>query len=629
LTTPGPAGPDGVFGGRYRLIELLGEGGMATVYRARDTRLDRDVAVKVLRPEYGRDAAFIARFRQEAQSAASLNHPNIVNVFDYGTDEAGPFIVMELVDGEDLSSVLAERGALPPTVAARIAQGVVDGLGAAHARGIVHRDVKPSNITLDRTGRVRLLDFGIARAFSEAQLTLPGTTLGSVHYFSPEQARGEAVTPQSDLYSVGLVLYEMLTGQRAWGGDSAAAVAVARLTADAPRASDIRPDVPPALDAIVARALAREPGQRFDSADEFSRALGAYIAAPHAAAPIAAPARMGDGSPTVVGAAAPTFAAGTAPRRSALAPAPPARAATYREREVVRDEDRGGGWGWVAALLGLLVLVVAGALAFFLANRGPATPSAALVAVPDLVNRPFEEAQGIAEDAGFTLVSADTQESTEVAPNTVIATDPAFGESAPEGSEIAATVAVEPGNVQVPDLRGLTEAEAVERIRDASLARGDRTLAFDPVVPEGSVISSTPSFPEEVAPGTRIDYIVSQGPDPTASPSPSPPPTPTPSPPPTPSPTAPPTEAPTAAPTPAPVTVGDYRCTTPADAQEAIEAAGLVVGQTVPANPPADSLVIEQEPRRGRVVVPGTAVDLLFAAPDEPQTIALCGLPAP
>ena len=269
-----------VLGGRYRLLELLGEGGMATIYRAHDSQLDRDVAVKLLRPQYGRDAGFIARFRQEAKSAASLNHPNVVNVYDYGTDEAGPFIVMELVDGENLAEILRERGFLPPLAAAGIAEQVAEALSVAHERGIVHRDVKPSNILLTADGRAKVVDFGIARALVEAQLTLPGTTLGSVHYFSPEQARGEPVTAISDVYSLGLVLFEMLTGRRAWTGDTAGAVALARLGNPPPHPAAFRADVPPTLDAIVVRALALDPQDRFASADTMAAALGAFLADP-------------------------------------------------------------------------------------------------------------------------------------------------------------------------------------------------------------------------------------------------------------------------------------------------------------------------------------------------------------
>ena len=235
-----------ILGGRYQLLELVGQGGMATIYRARDDQLGRDVAVKVLRAEYGSDAAFVLRFRREAQAAAQLSHPNVVSIYDTGSDEIGPYIVMELVTGGDLAGVLRERGPLPASAAARIAQQIADALEAAHARGIVHRDIKPSNVLLTSGGRVKVADFGIAQAFTEVQLTLtqPGMTMGSVHYFSPEQARGEVVTGASDVYSAGLVLFEMLTGMRPFGGDSAAAVAMARLTGQVPSPAMVRPDVP-------------------------------------------------------------------------------------------------------------------------------------------------------------------------------------------------------------------------------------------------------------------------------------------------------------------------------------------------------------------------------------------------
>ena len=240
-------------GGRYRLLELLGQGGMATIYRARDAQLERDVAVKLLRPEFGQDPDFLARFRDEARAAASLSHPNIVPVFDFGEDPSGPYIVMELVEGQDLAAILRENGSLAPRQAAHIAADVARALQVAHYRGIVHRDVKPSNILVGRDGRVNVADFGIARAMTEAQVTLPGTTMGSVHYFSPEQARGEPATAASDIYSLGIVLFEMLTGQRPFSGDGAAAVAhgapyddpAASVRAPAVGAARARPDRDP------------------------------------------------------------------------------------------------------------------------------------------------------------------------------------------------------------------------------------------------------------------------------------------------------------------------------------------------------------------------------------------------
>ena len=273
-----------ILGGRYRLVELLGQGGMATIFRAEDLQLGREVAIKLLRPEYLRDPDFSSRFRQEAQNAASLSHPNVVTVYDYGEDPSGPFIVMEFVDGEDLATILRRNGALPPTQAARIAAGVARALAASHSRGIVHRDVKPGNVLIGRDGRVKVVDFGIARAIAEAQMTLPGTTLGSVHYFSPEQARGEPATNESDIFSLGIVLYEMLTGTRPWEGDSAAGVALARLSGPVPDPSLARGSIPPDLAAITRKALAPLPADRFASAAAMAEALEAARAAATSAA---------------------------------------------------------------------------------------------------------------------------------------------------------------------------------------------------------------------------------------------------------------------------------------------------------------------------------------------------------
>src|SRR3954454_8731162 len=313
-----------MLGGRYRLVELLGQGGMATIFRARDGQLERDVAVKVLRPEYGADPDFVARFRHEAQSVASLNHPGIVAVYDYGTDPAGPYIVMELVDGEDLASIIRRSGPLPPRQAARVSSQVARAIAAAHDRGLVHRDVKPGNILVTRDGRVKVTDFGIARALAESALTLPGTTLGSVHYFSPEQARGESATPASDIYSLGIVLYELLTGKRPWEGDSAAAIATARLTGSVPNPSSVRSGIPPALDAIDQRALAQQPQDRFGSAGEMADALDGYLAEDRSAA--AAPGRGAPGTAGTVAGAAAGAAIGAAGAAAAMGGAGVARA---------------------------------------------------------------------------------------------------------------------------------------------------------------------------------------------------------------------------------------------------------------------------------------------------------------
>ena len=258
---------------RYELLEPVGSGGMATVWRARDLRLGRTVAVKLLRPQYAEDDRFVERFESEARHAASLAHPNIAPIHDTGVDGDERYIVMEFVDGASLAEVLAEHGRLPPFEAVSLVAAAARGLAVAHRRGIVHRDVKPGNLLLGRDGRLRVVDFGIARALTTARVTATGLVLGSVPYLSPEQTRGEEATASSDLFSLGVVLYELLTGRLPWSSDTPAATALARLSETAPPPSTIVADLPPGLDAIVARALAADPADRYPSARAFADAL--------------------------------------------------------------------------------------------------------------------------------------------------------------------------------------------------------------------------------------------------------------------------------------------------------------------------------------------------------------------
>jgi serine/threonine-protein kinase len=275
---------DTLIGGRYEIEQLLGHGGMATVHRARDTQLGREVALKLMRPDLADDPVFGARFVTEARSAASISHPNVVTVLDFGTEGPGPYIVMELVEGGDLAAILRRKGRLTAPRAVSIAAGVASALAAAHGRGIVHRDVKPGNILITADGDARVADFGIARATGEQSLTATGTSLGSVDYFSPEQARGEPADAASDIYALGVVLYEMLTGARPFTGEGPYAVAVARLGAPAPDPRAVRPRIPKALAAIVQRAMAPERGDRYASAAEMGEALEGWLAARRASA---------------------------------------------------------------------------------------------------------------------------------------------------------------------------------------------------------------------------------------------------------------------------------------------------------------------------------------------------------
>ncbi len=270
---------DRLIADRYRLGEIIGRGGMATIYRAHDTRLGRDVALKLLRPEISADRDLADRFRREALAATVLRHQNIVACTDTGSDPAGPFMVMDLVEGEDLAARLARTGPLSSREVARIGLDIARALGVAHIRGIVHRDVKPSNILIALDGRAMITDFGIARLAADAEGALPGTTLGSVQYFSPEQAQGLTTTPASDVYGLGLVMYEALTGLRPWGGDTPGRIALARVGATAPSPRDARADVPIALDAVITKALAADPATRYPSGAAMAVALEPLLGA--------------------------------------------------------------------------------------------------------------------------------------------------------------------------------------------------------------------------------------------------------------------------------------------------------------------------------------------------------------
>ena len=539
-----------IFGGRYRLLELLGQGGMATIFRALDTQLGREVAVKLLRPQYLRDPDFSSRFRQEAQNAASLSHPNVVTVYDYGEDPQGPFIVMEYVDGEDLASILRRNGALPPTQATRIAAAVARALAASHARGIVHRDVKPGNVLIGRDGRVKVVDFGIARAIAEAQMTMPGTTLGSVHYFSPEQARGEPATSESDIFSLGIVLYEMLTGSRPWEGDSAASVALARLTGPVPDPALARGSIPPDLAAITRKALARLPSDRFASAAAMADALeSSRTAAGAGAAAGAAGAGAAGGiarsNPTVVSYPPDAYAGSDDARAARARPV----ADRPRSSRIEPDDEPPTGASPIVWLAGLVAIGLLAAVAFlvFQVLSGPSTPTQPTeVEVPQFVGTLLADATREAEGLGLVLEPTNVPSDQPV--GTIITQDPPEGTVVEPGAVVSVTVAQGLETVPTPNLRNKTEAQAVQEIVAAGLVPGVKTEEFDPTVPVGLVAAQNPAPGVVVAKESPVDYTVSKGPEPTPTPTPTPTPMPTPSPTPTPTPTA----APTPTPTPTP-----------------------------------------------------------------------------
>jgi serine/threonine-protein kinase len=534
--------------GRYRLIAPLGEGGMATIWRAVDEQLDREVAVKLLREQFGSDPGFAARFRQEARAAGSLSHPNIVPVYDYGTDADGAqFIVMQLVEGDNLATLLRERGHLETDDAVRIALGVASALEAAHRRGLVHRDVKPGNILLTDDGDVKVTDFGIARAVSEASMTVTGTTLGSVHYFSPEQARGDEVTGASDVYALGIVLYEMLTGRRPFEADSAAGVALKRLNEDPPLPSTYRP-VPTGLSAIVMRALQREPADRFPDAGSFAEALRLWQHDPSSAAAAMA------GMPAVADAAGPDDAP-TPPSGEPTVYVPPrvtmpadraasgGRPPTRRTPPPATRDEGTPWWTWLLVALAVLLLGLIGFLGVqLLGNLSPGaspSPSAATFALPDYEGDVIAAARRDAEGRGLVVGDVTRIASDQVEEGHVISTTPAAGTLVSSGDSIVFTVSSGPKTVPVPRLIGQTEQQAIDTLRSVGLEVGNVSHEAN-AAPEGRVIATDPSEGVDWPEGGQVDLVLSSGPTPPpATPTPQPP-TPTPVPPtptPTPSPT--------------------------------------------------------------------------------------------
>ena len=489
-----------------------------------------------------------------------------------------------------------------------------------------------------------MADFGIARAFSEAQLTMPGTTLGSVHYFSPEQARGEMVTTASDVYSAGLVLFEMLTGKRAWTGDSAGAVAVARLAGDPPLPSSINPEVPHALDTIVRAALARNPSDR-PTAGQLSAALNKFIADPNtpivfgpqptlSTVPLAAGAAAAAAA-TYQGPAYGTYAGSYVSRR------PPPRPMAQRAPDEPEEEEGGGGpWVWLAAVLGVLVLVAGGVLIFLLLNNGrptgsTPTPTPALVEVPNFVGTQYDDAKAQAQAHGLVLtIGGSRLESDDTPENQIVAQDKIAGDRVSSGTEVSVIVATHSDTIPVPDLTNRTEAELVAILLSVGLTPGARSTDYSVDVLATNVVETQPRAGIRVAPGTVVDYVVSLGPPPTPSPTPSPtvpptptlPPTPTPlvTPPPTPPTPTPittiiivtPTPPPPPTPSPPPVMVHRYAdCGPLGTAKQNIVNDNLKVGVVFPAEADDTWQVAQQYPAPGTEVPPGTEVHLYVVDP--------------
>jgi eukaryotic-like serine/threonine-protein kinase len=470
--------------GRYRLIARLGSGGMADVWCAQDTLLDRRVALKFLHERFAQDQQFVERFRREASAAAGLQHPNVVGVFDRGEESGRQFIAMEYVEGASLKDLIG-RG-LSVGEAIEIVRQVLQGARFAHSRGIVHRDLKPQNVLVDAEGRARVADFGIARA-GASEITQTGSVLGTAHYLSPEQAQGLAVTAASDLYSVGVMLYEALTGRLPFEGDSPVTVALKQVSERPRPPSEINPAVSKALDAVVLKALAKDPANRFASSEEFIRALDAAEADPSGGA-------LGD-TASFAPVPVPVVEEPTPPTVPALAadPVPPPLPPPTGRRIFTRNR---------LIALAVLLLMLGGALAYALTR--PET-----VSVPGVTSQQLGRAQATLEDAGFEVVVNRVPRDAPV--NQVIEQNPRGGTSADKGSTVTLTVSSGLGQATVPLVAGEPEKQAHKELS----ARGFRVKLerqASESVKSGLAIGTQPGEGAQIDRGTRITLLISQGP---------------------------------------------------------------------------------------------------------------------
>ncbi|MGF1645669.1 MAG: Stk1 family PASTA domain-containing Ser/Thr kinase [Kineosporiaceae bacterium] len=594
-----------LLGGRYQLDREIGRGGMAEVYAGRDTRLGRTVAVKVLKTDLARDPSFQSRFKREAQSAASLNHPAIVAVYDTGDEQvpgAGghlPFIVMEYLQGRTLKEVLAEHERLNVEDSLRVTAGVLDALQYSHRNGIVHRDIKPANVMVTDAGEIKVMDFGIARAITDTGATMTGTNavLGTAQYLSPEQAKGETVDNRSDLYSTACLLFELLTGRPPFVGDSPVSLAYQHVGEQPQPPSALVPDLPPDLDRVVMRGLTKDRTQRYQSAEDFIAdldrvATGVPVGgadATQVVAAAAAGAGLGAATARLPQSGADTQAwpvQGTARPTGYGSPYDTGTQSPYdtgtQYPQPGDDEPPRRKLAWLWILLVVLALLAVGVLAWAYFSDGggqaqptPTTTAAAEVTMPDLVGRTYDEAVSELEGLGFTDIQQQPQETVEAEPQTVLDQQPAASSQVATSITVVLTVAVQPGQVAVPDVRGLSQADARQQLTDIGLQPGDVRFAEDPEIEQDAVVGTDPAAGSQVAPGSTVNLIVASG----------------------------------------LVEVPGVEGQPVNDAIAAIQAAGLRVEQMGQASSEPPGTVIDQNPPPGDLAPAGSTVQIIVAQP--------------
>ncbi|MGB3369114.1 MAG: Stk1 family PASTA domain-containing Ser/Thr kinase [Rhodococcus sp. (in: high G+C Gram-positive bacteria)] len=492
---------------RYELGEILGFGGMSEVHLARDNRLDRDVAIKVLRADLARDPTFYLRFRREAQNAAALNHPAIVAVYDTGEaeTEAGPlpFIVMEYVEGSTLRDIVRGEGPMAPRHAMEVIADVCAALDFSHRNGIVHRDVKPANVMINNAGAVKVMDFGIARAIADSSspMTQTAAVIGTAQYLSPEQARGEQVDARSDVYSLGCVLFEVLTGEPPFKGDSPVAVAYQHVREDPELPSRVNADVPRELDSIILKAMAKNPANRYQSAAEMRTDLVRVLGGQRPSAPTV----MNDEDRTTI--LGSMDARAPLPRSSAASEPP----STGGGRHAGVEDEGPRRRGMRIALLSLAAIVVVAIVGAFLWSLGPGS-SPARVAIPDVTGLSTSDAQARLAEADLRFDIVEKSDAT-VPTGAVIATRPGAGAEVDTKSTVNLDVSTGPEQVQVPQLAGKTQQQAAQALSSLGLEL-DGTVARATSTPENldKVVEQNPSSGVGITVGSLVKITLGSGP---------------------------------------------------------------------------------------------------------------------